>query len=102
MASSCIVAPTVNVSEGTGVTQAPWNGSASFANHGHIISTVLILTSVLGVPLNGLALWVLGCKVRRRNRFAVYVLNLVSADFLFLALQAVHSACVFSSVDTSN
>ncbi|XP_059499978.1 C3a anaphylatoxin chemotactic receptor-like [Stegostoma tigrinum] len=97
-----IICTPANLSEGTGVTHAPWNGSASTVSHNRIISTVLILTSVLGVPLNGLALWVLGCKVRRRNCFAVYVLNLVSADFLFLALQAVHSACVFSNVNTSN
>ncbi|XP_043540147.1 mas-related G-protein coupled receptor member A-like [Chiloscyllium plagiosum] len=95
MAISCVV----NASSAGPVF---WNGSSSFQNHVRIISTLLILTSVLGAPLNGLALWVLGCRIRRKNRFVVYVLNLLSADFLFLTLQAAHSVCAFAKVDTAH
>ncbi|GCC43565.1 mas-related G-protein coupled receptor member A6-like [Chiloscyllium punctatum] len=99
MAISCVV----NVSSaGSGAGPVFWNGSTSFQSHVRIISTLLILTSVVGAPLNGLALWLLGCRLRRKNRFVVYVLNLLSADFLFLALQAAHSACAFARVDTAH
>ncbi|XP_078394225.1 mas-related G-protein coupled receptor member A-like [Cetorhinus maximus] len=102
MVSFCAVKSELNVSasEGSSATaNGSWSGEAeSHKQHAQIISTLLILSAVLGAPLNGLALWVLGCRVRRKNRFVVYVMNLLASDFLFLSFQAVHSVCRFAGV----
>ncbi|XP_067915913.1 mas-related G-protein coupled receptor member A1-like [Heterodontus francisci] len=95
MASLCSMQSGLNA---TGPANWSWDGEASHRRHSTIISTILVLTSVLGTPLNGLALWVLGFKLRRKNRFVVYVLNLVISDFLFLFFQAIHSICLFAGV----
>ncbi|XP_041036601.1 mas-related G-protein coupled receptor member A6-like [Carcharodon carcharias] len=99
MVSFCWLKSALNVSAGEGATNVSWSGEAeSHRQHTRIISTLLILTSVVGAPLNGLALWVLGFRVRRKNRFVVYVVNLLASDFLFLFFQAVHSVCRFAGV----
>ncbi|XP_051557974.1 prostaglandin D2 receptor 2 [Myxocyprinus asiaticus] len=40
------------------------------------------LVSCLGILENGLVLWVLGCRLRRKTVAAVWVLNLALSDFL--------------------
>ncbi|GCB85672.1 hypothetical protein scyTo_0026313 [Scyliorhinus torazame] len=85
-----------------GAANQSWDSQTSDERHTRIISSLLILTSAIGAPLNGLALWVLGCKIRRKNRFVAYVINLLVADFLFLFFQAVHSVCRFGGVAGAN
>ncbi|XP_027446347.1 G-protein coupled receptor 35-like [Zalophus californianus] len=38
----------------------------------------------LGLPLNGLGLWVFCCRLRRWTETRIYMVNLVAADFLLL------------------
>ncbi|XP_030047149.1 mas-related G-protein coupled receptor member H-like [Microcaecilia unicolor] len=45
-----------------------------------VVIPIIILFGLIG---NGIVLWVLGFKIKR-NKFAVYILNLAMADFLFL------------------
>ncbi|XP_078064885.1 mas-related G-protein coupled receptor member A-like [Mustelus asterias] len=97
MASLCEATRTLNAS-----ANGSWDEGVMQQRHTQIISTLLVLTSVVGVPLNGLALWVLGCKLRRKNRFVAYVMNLLLADFLFLLFQFVHSICRFAKVAASD
>ncbi|XP_062889232.1 mas-related G-protein coupled receptor member X2-like [Mobula hypostoma] len=77
--------------------------------HARTISGLLLLTTVVGLPLNGLALrYVCGARQpsrarararsRSRPRFALYVISLVTADFLFLLLQALHSICRLADI----
>ncbi|XP_067834435.1 mas-related G-protein coupled receptor member A1-like [Heptranchias perlo] len=98
MTMLCRAQPAFNVSLSGGATNGSWEHEATHHKHSTIISAMLILTFLLGTPLNGAALWVLGYKLKRKNRFVVYVLNLVVSDFLFLVFQAAHSVCLFSGV----
>ncbi|XP_038657088.1 C3a anaphylatoxin chemotactic receptor-like [Scyliorhinus canicula] len=90
------------MSAGGGAANQSWYNPTSDERHTRIISSLLILTSVIGTPLNGLALWVLGCKIKRKNRFVVYVINLLLSNLLFLVFQAVHSICRFAGVAGAN
>uniref|UniRef100_UPI00398EE17E mas-related G-protein coupled receptor member A1-like n=1 Tax=Pristiophorus japonicus TaxID=55135 RepID=UPI00398EE17E len=94
----CSVQSALNASQGNG----SWTDGPSYRRHFHIISALLLLTVVVGTPLNGLALWVLGCKLKRKNRFVVYVLNLLTSDFLFLFFQGVHTLCILARVNSAN
>ncbi|XP_072101456.1 uncharacterized protein patl2 isoform X3 [Mobula birostris] len=75
--------------------------------HARTISGLLLLTAVVGLPLNGLALrYVCGARQpsrararsRSRPRFALYVISLITADFLFLLLQALHTICRLAGI----
>ncbi|XP_059807588.1 C3a anaphylatoxin chemotactic receptor-like [Hypanus sabinus] len=79
--------------------------------HAHTISGLLLLTAVVGLPLNGLALrYVCGAlrpsrarprpRARAQPRFALYVISLITADFLFLLMQAVHTVSRLAGVSS--
>ncbi|XP_034343632.1 mas-related G-protein coupled receptor member B2-like [Arvicanthis niloticus] len=52
-----------------------------------------LITSLFGMVLNGIVLWLLGFQMRR-NAFLVYILNLAAADFFFLFSQFVFCVLV--------
>ncbi|XP_026345042.1 G-protein coupled receptor 35 [Ursus maritimus] len=49
-----------------------------------VIKVSMCLILALGLPLNGLGLWVFCCRLRRWTETRVYMANLVAADFLLL------------------
>nr|XP_012422202.1 PREDICTED: lysophosphatidic acid receptor 5-like [Odobenus rosmarus divergens] len=55
---------------------------------GHVLSWVtrvsICFILALGLPLNGLGLWVFCCRLRRWTETRIYMANLVAADFLLL------------------
>ncbi|XP_049744575.1 G-protein coupled receptor 35-like [Elephas maximus indicus] len=70
-------------------TVAPSNASSSCRMDRSALSQVATSVSIclilgLGALLNGLALWVFGCRLRRRTETCVYMVNLVAADCLLL------------------
>ncbi|XP_037695347.1 mas-related G-protein coupled receptor member X4-like [Choloepus didactylus] len=55
----------------------------SFLNFENIVFLVTVLISLCGLAVNGIVIWLLGFVIKR-NPFSVYILNLASADFIFL------------------
>lgn len=71
------------------VTATPGNDSGRCSAERSVQSQVATSVSIgvilaLGLLLNGLALWVFGCRLRRWTEARVYMLNLVAADGLLL------------------
>lgn len=61
-----------------------WEASSRPPLLTHIWYTYLGLLLALGLPLNGLALWVFCCRLRRWTEAHVYMLNLATADLCLL------------------
>ncbi|XP_028643269.1 mas-related G-protein coupled receptor member B2-like [Grammomys surdaster] len=58
-----------------------------------------LITSLFGMVLNAIVLWLLGFQMHR-NAFLVYILNLAGADFFFLFSQFVY--CVLIIIDITD
>ncbi|XP_015686792.1 mas-related G-protein coupled receptor member H-like [Protobothrops mucrosquamatus] len=54
-----------------------------------IIFSILLIICSIGLPLNGIVIWLLGFQMKR-NPFTVLILNLAIADFGFLILMTVY------------
>nr|XP_014352543.1 PREDICTED: atypical chemokine receptor 3-like [Latimeria chalumnae] len=62
------------------------NSSKDFQNDSvHLMTAMSILLLLIGLPLNGVVIWLLGFRVKR-SYFACYILHLALADFTFLLL----------------
>ncbi|XP_032079228.1 mas-related G-protein coupled receptor member H-like [Thamnophis elegans] len=68
-----------------------------FYRHAIIISPVTLTICCIGLPLNGIVIWLLGFQIKR-NPFTVLILNLAISDFGFLIFVAIHSISVFTAV----
>ncbi|KAM3840780.1 mas-related G-protein coupled receptor member H-like [Vipera latastei] len=63
-----------------------------------IISNYIILTiCCIGVPLNGIVIWLLGFQIKR-SPFTTLILNLAIADFGFLLSMAIHCTNVYINI----
>ncbi|XP_026547650.1 mas-related G-protein coupled receptor member H-like [Notechis scutatus] len=59
-----------------------------------IIFLVTFIICCIGVPLNGIVIWLLGFQIKR-NPFTVLILNLAIADFGFLISMAIFCIDIF-------
>ncbi|XP_070795983.1 mas-related G-protein coupled receptor member H-like [Pituophis catenifer annectens] len=53
-----------------------------------IVFSIILIVCCIGVPLNGIVIWLLGFQIKR-NPFTVLILNLAIADFGFLLFMAI-------------
>ncbi|XP_039225825.1 mas-related G-protein coupled receptor member H-like [Crotalus tigris] len=54
-----------------------------------IITTVMLIICFIGIPLNGIVIWLLGFQIKR-NPFTVLILNLAIADFGLLLCMSIY------------
>ncbi|XP_058030883.1 mas-related G-protein coupled receptor member H-like [Ahaetulla prasina] len=59
-----------------------------------IIYIIVFIICSIGIPLNGIVIWLLGFQIKR-NPFMVLILNLAIADFGFLAILEIICICYF-------
>ncbi|XP_029143043.1 mas-related G-protein coupled receptor member H-like [Protobothrops mucrosquamatus] len=62
----------------------------------NIILSIVLIISCIGVPLNGIVIWLLGFQIKR-NPFTILILNLAIADFGFLIFMTVYCIDIFTS-----
>ncbi|XP_070604793.1 LOW QUALITY PROTEIN: mas-related G-protein coupled receptor member H-like [Erythrolamprus reginae] len=58
-----------------------------------LVITLLIICCI-GIPLNGIVIWLLGFQIKR-NPFTVLILNLAIADYGLLSFLAIYCICHF-------
>ncbi|XP_034291951.2 mas-related G-protein coupled receptor member H-like [Pantherophis guttatus] len=59
-----------------------------------VISSVNLIICCMGLPLNGIVIWLLGFQIKR-NPFTVLILNLAISDFGFIIFAAIYSISNF-------
>ncbi|XP_029142987.1 mas-related G-protein coupled receptor member H-like [Protobothrops mucrosquamatus] len=62
----------------------------------NIFFSVALIICYIGVPLNGIVIWLLGFQIKR-NPFTILILNLAIADFGFLIFMTVYCIDIFTS-----
>uniref|UniRef100_A0A670YTC6 G-protein coupled receptors family 1 profile domain-containing protein n=1 Tax=Pseudonaja textilis TaxID=8673 RepID=A0A670YTC6_PSETE len=60
-----------------------------------IVFLIILIICCIGVPLNGIVIWLLGYQIKR-NPFTVLILNLAIADFSFLLFMAINCINYFA------
>ncbi|KAM3840829.1 mas-related G-protein coupled receptor member H-like [Vipera latastei] len=81
--------PNVNATE-MNVTA---NSSSDYKNASdyskRITTTIILIICFIGIPLNGIVIWMLGFQIKR-NPFTVLILNLATADFGLLLCMSIY------------
>nr|XP_033776578.1 probable G-protein coupled receptor 152 [Geotrypetes seraphini]XP_033776579.1 probable G-protein coupled receptor 152 [Geotrypetes seraphini]XP_033776580.1 probable G-protein coupled receptor 152 [Geotrypetes seraphini] len=65
-----------------------------------VLISFSLIFSLLGLVGNGIVLWFLGFKIKR-NKFTIYILNLATADLMFLLCCLVVLLCILLDTGTS-
>ncbi|KAM3840781.1 mas-related G-protein coupled receptor member H-like [Vipera latastei] len=62
-----------------------------------ITFSIILIICCIGVPLNGIVIWLLGFQIKR-SPFTTLILNLAIADFGFLLSMAIHCTNVYINI----